>query len=91
MKRENTKVKIISDGIVGAERSVAGRKVAGPSLQDLQRALTEINADARMCGHEGGSTALHVTSSEGWPVRELRIVEEVLSDRSKIYTVVAMF
>jgi hypothetical protein len=86
-----TKVKIIRDGAAGTRRAVAGRKVAGPSLQDLRQALTEINVDASLCGHVGGSEALNVTSSEGWPVRELRIVEEVLSDLSKTYTVIAMF
>lgn len=78
--------------IVRSKRAaVAGRKLAGPSLDDLQRALTDISADAKLCGHQGGSGALHVTSTEGWPVRELRVVEEVLSDQSKVYTVIAMF
>jgi hypothetical protein len=90
-KRESTKIKRIDDARVGTKRVVAGRLVAGPSVQDLQRALTEINGDARLCGNEGGSSTVHVTESNGFPPRQLHLLEETLTDGSKVFSVVILF
>jgi hypothetical protein len=78
----------INAGRAGEKKAIAGRKPASPSVEDLRLALAAVSSDARLVGSTGW---LYVTSSEGWPVREIRLVEEILSDGSKTYTAVLMF
>jgi hypothetical protein len=82
------KVTGINDGRAGDKKAIAGRKPASPSVEDLRLALAEISSDARLAGSTGW---LFVTSSEGWPVREIRLVEEILSDGSRTCSAVLMF
>ena len=77
----------------GTKRVVAARKPEGPSLKDLSEAISLIQGDARAYGDHANSKpdVIHITESSGWAVRELKLVEETLTDGSTVLNVMMLF
>lgn len=76
------------------ERVVSQEPLPHANLAELQGALTKLNAAARMASvpqlFQGSSTVL-VEDEDGWNLTGLALVEERLSDGSKVFKVRLLF
>ncbi len=72
------------------ERIIHTIEIVGSNVMELQTALTKMIAAARMASNGkdfGGSGSIDVEDQNGQEVASVDLVEEVLSDKSKVYNV----
>lgn len=71
------------------EKIIHSIKIVGSNVMELQTALTSMNGHARMAsgGLHGGSSCIEVEDNDGNELAEVHLIEETLSDGSKVYNV----
>ena len=76
------------------KKTVQSIKIVGSNIQELQAALTKMIGSARMaCNAQnwGGSSMVEVENAAGEELAEVLLIEETLTDKSKVYNVALRF
>ena len=80
------------------ERVIESIKLGYSNVMELQGAITKLIASARMAckgmdkGHAWlGGTAIHLQDEDGFSVTHVELIEETLTDGSKVYDVRLFF
>lgn len=72
------------------EKQIATIEIVGSNVMELQGALTEMIGAARMASNGvnfGGSSCIDVENQYGIEVAHVDLIEETLTDQSKVYNV----
>jgi hypothetical protein len=76
------------------KRIVVTERLISNDLASLQAALTKMIGAARMaCNGQdfGGASTIHVEDEDGWNITGVALVEEILSDKSRVYNAQLLF
>ena len=71
-------------------KQIATIQIVGSNVMEIQSALTKMIAAARMASNGvnfGGSSCIDVENQDGIEVAHIDLIEETLTDQSKVYNV----
>lgn len=77
-----------------ATKTIVTREIGGADLLSVQTALSKMIEAARLASDPGkfdGASTIHVEDCDGWAPHSVQLVEETLTDGSKVYNVRFLF